>query len=180
MLKKRKNFLIFLIFATLFLWLQLYFIPTQFSKTGENEIPEYELISRFVDSPVKINSSLLVFVFFHIQKTSGTFLDRQILQHLKLRDGESIEWKKACKMKLINEVSDQGVLNSMRKFVCVKRSLTHTQVSVYLSENVIDWGWPVGLHPNFNDLKQFMRTKFQKLEHELQFLYITVFRDPIT
>jgi hypothetical protein len=117
-------------------------------------------------------------VFYHIQKTSGTNWDLNMIKHLQVN--EKGEWKRACSSEKVTPFKGR-TKHRMRTYSFLYECRQRRQnSSLILSWHERHWGWPCGLHPTLNDLKSCVFKKFtNSLVSEQNFKFISLLRDPL-
>ena len=133
-------------------------------------------------SRIKIDPNRHVMVFFHMQKTSGTYFDQAFLEDVYVYNSAIKFWQNGCysvlrpykTQQLKPTIKNKTVL--VRKFEC-KRGHGSNELW-YFSENIAGWGWPCGLHPSLTDLKLCVESKFKGGRSRWDFYYISILREP--
>jgi hypothetical protein len=110
-------------------------------------------------------------VFFHIQKTSGSFFDQQIIERSFFVHDQAR--RKVCRKLIVKKnFSNQfatRVLNECR--------VNNSNASWYLSWQT-SWGWKCSLHPSLSHLK-FCTEKNASSSQKSAYFYFGMIREPI-
>jgi hypothetical protein len=116
-------------------------------------------------------------VFFHIQKTSGSYFGSRLTHSLTIRDIAVVKEKqikrKACRTKNLFIMNDKLRRNKLaRLYECLNKKERAFLLSWHTT-----FGWSCGLHPGLSDLRRCVESKSTLFSTDL--LYISVLRDPI-
>jgi hypothetical protein len=176
MIKKRNAIFVYLTIVFLFVVIQ----TVLFMRAGEEEEDNEPLFD--TENSIKINPDRHAIVFFHIQKTRGTYFDQAILENLQYYSASQKIWKKACHDVMVRVPSKTSRSRLTKKFEC--KRWTGKNESWYFSEHINGWGWKCGLHPDLTDLRSCMEKEefppFSNGTPSKDFRYISILRNPMT
>jgi hypothetical protein len=197
----RKKTVIFVYLAVIFLFITIqsstFFLLKSMSDeplAKHLELPKlYESISTssfkkpgdVVKKNINFDPEKKWLVFFHMQKTSGTNFDQEMVSHLQIKVGEAGDfiWKRACSTIKVKRLVKQKLKNKDRivlstEYEC-KRMNTNT--SWILSWHETNWNWQCGLHPALSDLKSCIYKKFHSPGvTKSDFYFLSMLREPIS
>jgi hypothetical protein len=173
-----------LIFTSLVLQLFLF----AFVNTNRNILTKWFVKSRHEQSLAYFNFTPThhTLVFLHIQKTSGTTFDLDLVKNMQVtyqvQDGEEIVTRDACVTKRVI-VRDKNPLRNkiVEANVCKKED--ERDNSLILSWHTT-FGWSCGLHPGLSDLRQcvVLNRSYPNSDLSTQnedFLFVTMLREPL-
>jgi hypothetical protein len=179
---KHKRFLcIYFILVAIFLVVQLLLITVE---KKEDSFSKTRLTSdnSLVNKGVNFDSMKHTLVFFHIQKTSGTNFDQELVENLMVRNSDKSDWsvwKRSCDVRnrfFKNKLTRKLSLN--KTYECFR---PHSQVNWILSWHN-SFGWQCGLHPGLSDLRDCIQKKAYRNPDERatenDFHYLSFLREP--
>jgi hypothetical protein len=122
-------------------------------------------------------------VFFHIQKTSGTNFDLDLLEHMQVYDMSTRAWRRSC-IYLHNSAKNtrKTEITSEISYQCAKSPPVDNETWIVSGVRASGFGWQCGLHPDLSDLRSCLKQKFANSKHdgnESSFYYISMLRNPV-
>jgi hypothetical protein len=181
-LKNKRLLCIYLAVVVLFIFVQVSLVSvSKRDESGLQATSSYNKLNKF---SIRFDPNRHTLVLFHIQKTSGTNFDLELVVNLQVRfksgyDKKLFDWRRAC------ETRSRFFKNKKTNRLTVNRTYECYREDSYVSW-ILSWhsafGWQCGLHPGLSDLRECINKKAYKnadLEASDQdFHYISLLREP--
>jgi hypothetical protein len=157
-------------------------LPSFYDNVSSSSVGKLENVTKQINN---FDSNRNWLVFFHIQKTSGTNFDQEMVKHLQIRafGGDNyFTWNRACstiKVKRLFKLKTkkEKIVQSI-EYECKRAS---SNVSWILSWHETHWNWNCGLHPVLSDLRSCISKKFQSpYVKDSDFFFLTMLREPLS